>query len=514
MGSQAPNLYRPLLLADGIHASAARTPNKIALHCDGAELTYAELDARARRVTARALTDLGIRRGDRVAIVAPNCLEYPELMAGLTDAGAIVATVNPRANAAELAAACDDCGARALIAHTATETAARHAAFKSIERLVVIGGSDDAYASWRDAQVVGSPAPPDLDETDPFTLVYSSGTTGKPKGILISHRSRVLTFHAMAMEYGCYGPDDRFLSLAPMAHGAGLAFTMAMLYFGGYVELVGKFEPSLVVEKLAIEPFTGIFMVPTHFQAILSLEPATLELFRGKAKHLRAIISNAAALPQAIKEKIVAYWGEGLLHETYGSTEAGIVTNIRPHDQLRKQQSVGRPFAATFIKLLDEKGREVPDGQVGELYSRSPFLFNGYWGRPEDTAACTRDGWVTAGDLARRDADGCYYIVDRKKDIIISGGVNISPREIEEVLHKHPAVHEASVVGVPDDRWGERLRAFVVLREGSKASADALIDHCKATLSGYKVPREVRFIAALPRNVGGKVLKKDLRALP
>jgi acyl-CoA synthetase (AMP-forming)/AMP-acid ligase II len=515
MSPPAPNLYRPLLLADGIHASAARTPQKVALKFDSAELTYGELDARAARVTARAIADLRIRRGDRVAIIAPNCLEYPELMAGLTDAGAIVATVSPRANASELAAACDDCGARVVIAHASTATAAESAKFATVERLLVIGGGQAGdYALWRDAPVPEPAVRPALDERDPFTLVYSSGTTGKPKGILISHRSRVLTFHAMAMEYGCYGPDDRFLSLAPMAHGAGLAFTMAMLYFGGYVELVGKFEPEAVVAKLAHEPFTGIFMVPTHFQAILSLDAAVLDRYRGQAKSLRAIISNAAALPQALKERIVAYWGAGLLHETYGSTEAGIVSNIRPQDQLRKQQSVGRPFAATMIKLLDDAGREVAAGEVGELYSRSPFLFNGYWGRPEETAACSREGWVSAGDLGRWDDEGFLYIVDRKKDMVISGGINIFPREVEEVLHKHPAVQEASVVGVPDAHWGESLRAFVVLRAGTKASADALIDHCKATLSSYKIPRDVRFIAALPRNVGGKVLKKDLRALP
>jgi long-chain acyl-CoA synthetase len=513
--TRVPNLYRPLLLADGIHASAARMPSKLALTCGDESLTYGELDARTRRVTAAAIADLELRRGDRVAVFAQNCVEYPELVAGLSDAGAIVATVNPRANAAELAAACDDCGARALFVHATLEAAVQPAKFRTVERTLIVGATgSNAYAPWRDATSAIRATAPGLDETDPFTLVYSSGTTGRPKGILISHRSRVLTFHAMAMEYGCYGPDDRFLSLAPMAHGAGLAFTMATLYFGGYVELVGKFDPATVVAKLAREPFSGIFMVPTHFQAIFALDRDILESYRGQAKQLRAIISNAAALPQAIKEKIVAYWGPGLLHETYGSTEAGIVTNIRPADQLLRRQSVGRPFAATEVKLLDDDGREVAAGAVGELYSRSPFLFNGYWGKPEETAACVRDGWVTAGDLARRDEDGYYYIVDRKKDMVVSGGVNIFPREIEEVLHKHPAVHEASVVGVPDDHWGERLRAFVVLRTGSNASADALIEHCKITLSGYKVPREVRFIAALPRNVGGKVLKKELRALP
>ncbi|MEZ5514474.1 MAG: AMP-binding protein [Steroidobacteraceae bacterium] len=513
MSDRVGSLYRPLLLADGVHASAARTPQKVALRCGEAELTYGELDRRARRIAARAITAFDLQPGDRVAILSPNCLEYPELMLGLSDAGAIVATLNPRANAAELADACNDCGARVLFAHESLAPVVDGAQFASVEQVVFIGADGPrGLDAWREAGA-GSVGLPTLQETQPFTLVYSSGTTGKPKGILISHRSRVLTFHAMAMEYGCYGPDDRFLSLAPMAHGAGLAFTMATLYFGGYVELVGKFEPAQVLEKLAHQPFTGIFMVPTHFQAIFALEPALLARHRRAATSLRAIISNAAALPQALKEKIIAYWGEGLLHESYGSTEAGIVTNIRPADQLRKIQSVGRPFAATMVRLLDEQGAEVAEGEVGELYSRSAFLFEGYWNNPADTAAVTRDGWISAGDLARRDSDGYYYIVDRKKDMVISGGINIFPREIEEVLHRHPAVLEAAVIGVPDERWGERLRAFVVRRPGVSIDADELFAYCKQTLSGYKVPRELRFIAALPRNVGGKVLKKTLRAL-
>jgi len=524
MADPTVSLYRPLLLADGVHASAARTPDKTALRCGDADLTYGEIDRRVRRVTGRALAAFTLEPGDRVAILAPNCLEYPEIMLGLSDAGAIVATLNPRANPRELQDACDDCGARALFAHASLTEVVDAAQFATVEHIVLIGAEgEQGYDAWREQPEQGHPESgaaatrvPALAETQPFTLVYSSGTTGKPKGILISHRSRVLTFHAMAMEYGCYGPDDRFLSLAPMAHGAGLAFTMATLYFGGYVELVGKFEPAEVVEKLTREPFTGIFMVPTHLQAIFALPADFLTRHRRSATTLRAIISNAAALPQALKEKIVDFWGESLLHETYGSTEAGIVTNIRPPDQLSRIQSVGRPFAATLVRLLDDNGDEVPAGEVGELYSRSSFLFDGYWNNQADTAACVRDGWVTAGDLARCDADGYYYIVDRKKDMVISGGINIFPREIEEVLHRHPAVQEAAVVGVPDEHWGERLRAFVVLAPeqsttGNSASEADLIEYCRQALSGYKVPRELRFIAALPRNVGGKILKKDLR---
>jgi long-chain acyl-CoA synthetase len=498
--------YRPLLLSGGLHASAARWPTKPALRCEGVTRTYETLADRVRRVCGGARA-LGLRQGDRAAIYAPNCIEYPELIVGLADAGAIVATLNPRSTAHELAAACDDCGARLLFVHPSLAGVASAARFASVERIVVLG---EEYEAWLAAAVPGAPDPA-LDETDPFTLVYSSGTTGRPKGIVISHRSRTLTFHGMAMEYGCYGPDDLQLGIAPMAHGAGFAFIMASLYFGGTVEVLPKFEPERVVAKLATEPFTGIFMVPTHFQAIFALESAVLQKHHGNARALRTIMSNAAALPQAVKEKIVAYWGDGKLHETYGSTEAGVVTNLRPQYQLTRKQSVGPAFALNRVRLLDDAGLEVPVGEVGELHSSSPYLFNGYWNQPEETAAALKDGWITAGDLARRDEDGFLYIVDRKKDMVVTGGINVYPREIEETLHRHPAVQEAAVIGVPDETWGEALLAFVVPRAGMHADAAALDRHCRATLAGYKVPKMFREIGALPRNAGGKVLKRELR---
>jgi len=317
----------------------------------------------------------------------------------------------------------------------------------------------------------------------------------------------------MAMEYGCYGPDDLQLGIAPMSHGAGFAFIMASLYFGGTVEVLPKFDPALVLSKLGSQEFTGVFMVPTHFHAIFGLEANVLERWRGSARVLRAIISNAAALPQATKEKIVTYFGPGLLHEAYGSTEAGIVTNLRPQHQLVRKQSVGQPFALNHVRLLDKRGDDVAPGEVGELYSSSPYVFSGYFNLPEESAAVMQGAFLTAGDLARRDEDGYLYIVDRKKDMVVTGGLNVYPREIEEVLHRHPAVLEAGVIGVPDEFWGEALQAYVTLRPGMNVRPGELETHCREALADYKVPKAFRFIAALPRNAGGKVLKVALREL-
>ncbi len=504
-----------LLLSGGLRVSAARTPGKTALICGAQRRTFAELRERVDRVAAR-LVALGFAKGDRAIVLAPNCIDYPELICGVSDAGGIVATLSPRSTAGEVAAAANDCRARVMFVHPANAGAIDRAQLRTIEHVIVLGEDYEAWLQAADPAespaVIGSAVP--LLETDPFTLVYTSGTTGQPKGIIISHRSRVLTFHAMAMEYGCYGPQDLQLGIAPMAHGAGFAFAMCSVYFGGTVEILPKFDAGLVVQKLATEPFTGVFMVPTHYSSIFALEPAVLARHRGGARALRTIMSNAAALPQALKEKIVDYWGADLLHETYGSTEAGIVTNLRPRFQLEKPRCVGPPFALNEIRLLDEAGRDVGDGEVGELHSRSPYLFNGYFDRPAETAAAMRDGWVSAGDLARRDTDGHYYIVDRRKDMVVSGGINIYPREIEEVLQTHPAVREAAVIGVPDEHWGERLRAYIVLERERSAGAADLEAYCRERLAGYKVPKEFRDIAELPRNVGGKILKKELRALP
>lgn len=506
MSSAAPATYLPLLLSSGVHASAARWPNKVALRCEGEQRTYAELAERAQRITGGMIT-LGLRKGDRVALIAPNCVEYPEVMLGVSDAGGIVATLSPRLTAPEIAAACDDCGARFIIAHPSVLDTIRSANPRTAEKIMTFGPE---YERWvKSSERHGVLA--SLDETDPFTLVYSSGTTGRPKGILISHRSRTLTFHGMAMEYGCYGPDDLQLGIAPMSHGAGFAFIMASLFFGGTVDILARFDPLVVLEKLATQPFTGVFLVPTHFQAIFALDAASLERYKGRFGALRTIMSNAAALPQRMKEKIVAYFGPGLLHETYGSTEAGIVTNLRPQDQLVRKQSVGHPFCVTEVRLLDANGREVGPGEIGELYARSPYLFSGYFNQPQETAAAVRDGWVTAGDLAQRDADGYIYIVDRKKDMVVTGGFNVYPREIEEVLHRHPAVLEAAAFGIPDEKWGEALVACVVVKPHCSVSAEELTSHCRQSLAGYKLPKGIHFIEALPRNPGGKVLKNTLR---
>ena len=498
-----PVTYRPLTIGTGILSAAARTPDKIALVDGERRYSYRELADRMARLADAAYHRLGLVHGDHVAIVGPNSSEFLEALVGLSEAGIACATLSHRLSAVELGDICTDACAKLLFAHQSCRAQVEQARLPQVREIVWFGDDYERLIAAAKPQW-----PSRAGEWDVFSIPYTSGTTGRPKGVLLSHRSRALAFAAMASEYDCFGPDDSFLAIAPLAHGAGAAFALAPLFFGGTCELLPKFDPVAVVTRLGSGRFTGVFLVPTQFHAMFEQDPAFLQAHRRTA--LKSMISNASALPQAMKERIVALWGEGILNETYGCTEVGLSTNLRPADQLRKQQCVGKPFPFTFVRLLDDDGNEVARGEVGELFTTSPYLFNGYWKEGRRVVPPTRDGWFSAGDLARQDDEGYIYIVDRKKDMIVSGGINIYPRQIEEVLYRHPSVGEVAVVGVPDPKWGERLKAYVVPRAGAQPTAEELIAHCSTELSAFKVPREYELIDALPRNANGKIMKRVL----
>jgi len=501
-----PPTFQHLSLAGGIRAAMLRAPGKLAYRHGERTRSYRDLVDRIDRVTTGLAAGLGLQPGQHGAIVGKNSIEYMEIVLGASQAGVALATVNPRLSLPEVVAICDDAGSLVIFADAGMAAALRDAALASKPHIIAIGPE---FEAWLAKAAPAAVAPP-VREWDDFTIPYTSGTTGQPKGVLVPHRSRILTLFGMAVEYGCYAPDDRFLAIAPMCHGAGMIFSLAPVFFGGHAEIMDSFDPEEVLARLGSGQITGFFGVPTHFHALMSAGPAALAGSRNPA--LKTLISNAAALPQSMKERLVAHFGPGLLHETYGSTEAGIVANLRPPDQLRKQQCVGQPFPCTEVELRRQDGTLCAADEVGELFSRSPYLFNGYWGRPEATAEAFRDGWVTVGDLARRDAEGYLYIVDRLKDMVISGGVNIYPREVEEVIVAHPDVREAAVVGLPDEKWGEVLKAFVVLRPGSDLAGEGLLTFLESRISRMKMPKQVEFIAQIPRNANGKVLKTVLRA--
>lgn len=491
-------------IVDGIRTFAMASPSLHAVVDEGRALTYAGLDDRSSRV-ANALLAAGLQPGNRVAIVMGNRLEYCEVAAGAAKAGMPIVPINPRLTPAEVSYILEHSEARALIIDNALSALAADSA---PEVVWSIDGTDIGTAY---EPVLASASPNDpgvvVDETDPFCVAYTSGTTGKPKGVEISHRSRCLTFIATALEWGL-GPGRRTIAVAPLYHGAGFAFAWAALHTGGTVAMLRSFDPERLMAMTAGFRPHSVFLVPTHAQMIRAAGlPNNTD-----TSSLETLYFNAAALPQELKLWVLDAFPNTGVHELYGSTEAGIISNLRPVDIRRKVACVGPPWYMTEIRVVDTAGNEVPRGGTGELYTRSPYLMNGYLKDPEATAACTTDdGFLTCGDIVHVDEEGYLYVVDRVKDMIISGGTNVYPREIEEVLHTHPSVADVAVIGVPDEQWGERVAAVVVAAPGTQPDPAALESHCRSSLAGYKIPREWKTVDVLPRNAAGKVLKRELR---
>jgi long-chain acyl-CoA synthetase len=497
-----------LNIANGIREFAVATPNATAVVDGERTLTYAALDERARRF-GNALLEGGLRPGDRVGVLLGNRLEYPEIAAGIARNGMQMVPINPRLTPSEVEYITGHASTLAMVLDDVLSGVAASAVDAHPQKLVLSIGGTQLGASYERALDAASSADAgiEVDEIEPFCVAYTSGTTGKPKGVMISHRSRSLTFVCTALEWGL-GPGRRTIAVAPMYHGAGFAFGYGALHVGGELWMLRAFDPEGLLAMITQSRAQSVFLVPTHAQMLRALGEDTVRA--ADASSLETLYFNAAPMPHPLKLWVTDAFPSVGLHELYGSTEAGIVSNCRPADVLRKPGSVGPAWFMTEVRVVDDDGNTVPPGGTGELFSRSPFLMNGYLHDDEATKACTTpDGFLTSGDVARIDEDNFLYIVDRKKDMIISGGTNIYPREVEDVLVKHPAVRDAAVVGLSNETWGEEVAAFVVV-EGTPDEAD-LDRHCRASLAGFKVPRRYVVVDALPRNAAGKILKRELR---
>lgn len=478
-------------------------------------LTWGELDATINRL-AHALVARGVRGGSRIALMLPNCIEYLIAQQALARLGATAVQIGYRLKAGEIAYILQNSEPVATLVHADYLEAMSEA--RAQTQLggpqIVVGGPVDGAtdaSEWDRALAAASPdLPPRTRGGDGGgVIVYTSGTTGKPKGANRAWRKTGFESVADMIYQVGMRADDRHLVVCPLYHSAAPAFVAIMMSLGATIVLMTHFDPERALDIIQHEKITCSLMVPTMIIRIANLPAETLAKYDHGS--LRWLMSAAAPLTTEAARRFMDIFGPKLWN-FYGATETGLVTIAGPRDHVSRPGTIGRALRGNDIRLLDEHGKQVAVGEVGELYARNSTLMSGYHKNEEATSSAQREGFYSVGDMGRVDADGYYYLESRKHDMVISGGVNIYPREIEDHLHTHPAILEAAVVGVPDPEWGETLRAFVVPRPGAALTEAEVIEHCRRDLADYKRPRQVVFLDELPRNPTGKVLKRELRA--
>jgi acyl-CoA synthetase (AMP-forming)/AMP-acid ligase II len=497
-----------------LRTHAAGRPDDEALRFGDVRRTWSELDERVRRL-ASALRAEGIGPGDRVAVLDlnhPSCLELSLACARI---GAANAVVNFRLAPPEILYVIDDAQARLLL--VGPEFAAAAAQLRdrmgSVRRVLQVGGEADEYEAFLAA---GDPDPEPYDAApgECFVQLYTSGTTGFPKGAMLTHGAMLAHAAHVTADFGLT-PSDVVQVAMPLFHVGGTSYAFVALAQGARIVMARMPDPAALLDMVAAERITHTFWVPALMGAMTQVPGAADRDYSS----MRAISYGASPMPLPVMRASLELFGPRL-HQVYGMTEAcGVVSSLGPEDHTdpavaHRLVSAGKPITGVEIEVRDPAtGDPVPTGEPGEIWVRTDQLMSGYWRKPDATAsAVTADGWLRSGDGGHVDADGYVYVTDRIKDMIVSGGENVYPAEIERVLAEHPTVGDVAVIGVPDERWGEVPKACVVAAPGATVDADGLLAHARAHLASFKVPKSVDVLEELPRNPTGKILKKDLRA--
>lgn len=490
-------------LAHLLLASADRSPQAPALRLGPHTLGYRALE-RSTAVVAARLRAEGLRPGDRVGLMLPNVPEFVVLYYGVLRAGGVVVPLNPLLKEREVAYHLSDSRARALYAWDGVPGEPQQGADRAgvPHHPVTLGMFTPAQGA--DTGTGGDEVTPRTSDDD-AVILYTSGTTGQPKGAQLTHGN--LGSNTVAtVDLAGLGPADTVLGCLPLFHAFGQVAAMnAAVLSGACLALVPRFDPAAVLATLAATGATVFEGVPTMFAALLH-HPGARE---ADVSALRLCISGGAALPVEVLHGFEAAFDSPVL-EGYGLSETSPVASFNHLDRPRKPGSIGTPIAGVRMRLLTPEGGEAPEGEVGEIAVCGPNVMKGYWERPEETARVLQGGWLRTGDLGRRDEDGYYYVVDRKKDMIIRGGYNVYPRELEEVLYEHPDVLEAAVVPVADERLGEEVGAAIVLRPGTESGPDEIRAYVKERVAAYKYPRLVWLLPELPKGPTGKILKREI----
>ena len=506
-----------MILGQVIERNARCFPNHPAILFEGRTITHAGLASRVRRLV-NALAARGVQRKERVAVLSQNCPEYLEIYGAAALGGFIGVGLNYRLSVAEQADILRDCQPAVFVFEaTYTERAAElRSALPPGVRLLCIGETPD-WAESYEAALLGAPdAPPAVRATEEDTLLlsYTSGTTGRAKGVMLGNEAQLNQARVLALAH-CARQDDRMLIVMPFYHIGGTTEILTYYIVGATIVLHRAFDAAAVLRSIQTHRVSAAHLAPTMIQMMLDVQQTSPV----DVSSLHTVCYASAPMSVALSRQARAVFGP-IFMQVYGMTEHGPASVLFKHQHLPEGSpkeagrlaSAGQPFLGTEIKMLRDDGTECGEGEIGEIAMRSPAVMQGYWNNPAATKQAIGDGWMHSGDLGYFDDEGYLFVVDRKKDMIISGGENIYSREVEETLMLHPANLEASVIGVPDEKWGESVKAFVTLRSGALATEAALIEHCKASIASYKKPKSIAFMAALPRiSSTNKIDKKKLR---
>lgn len=501
-----------LLVGNALKAAARKFPSKVAFVFKDQRITYKDFEERVNRL-ANGFLAKGYKPGDHVAILAYNCIEYYEILFALAKAGMVAVPINFRLVGEEIVFIVNNSDAKLFVYEASFHEVINGMRSKleqiSVESYIVFGG-DGSPGDVRYEELLAASSPADLDiqvdENTTWYIGYTSGTTGRPKGAMRSHRANVLL--AANNFYGL-SQETVTLLIMPILHYNSITFGLINVYWGATTVIYpsGNFNGREILEIIEKEKVTFSSMVPTMYTIIFQIPDKD----KFDTSSVKRLLTSSAPLMTKTKEDILAFFKGAELLEGYGATEIGSTTCLHPQDQYRKVRSCGQANPYCRIKVISAKGQECAPGEVGELYAFTPGLFEGYYKDPEKTAHAFMGEYATVGDMAMVDEEGYYYIVDRKNDMIISGGENIYPTEIDNLLSKHPDIISAATIGIPDEKWGEAVKVVAVKKPGSTLTEAEVIAYCKQNLAGYKCPKSVEFWSELPLNATGKIMKRLIR---
>ncbi|MDD4170151.1 MAG: long-chain-fatty-acid--CoA ligase [Desulfotomaculaceae bacterium] len=503
-------------MGEMLERNARLFPEKLAYVCDDESVTFSKFRNRVYRLI-NALQDMKFVKGDRISILSKNSIRYFELYGAADRGGFILVPLNFRLKTGELAYLLKDSGARVLFYESSYADVVEELKkdVDSVNYYIALDGPGDMCYEEMLAAATEQQPEVDIDENDPAYIIYTSGTTGLPRGVVCSHRAQYQVTNILALEQGLR-KDDSALDMMPLYHTGGHAVTQSYFYRGCTQVITTGFNPEQALQIVAKYKITTMQVVPAML--IDMLNHPNIE--RYDTSSLRIIFYASSIMPVVLLKKAIAKWGN-VFFQSYGLTENGPTITVLPIEDhyvegperlTQRLASCGIPAANTLARVINDNGEDVKPGEIGEIITRGEQMMLGYWNMPELTAETIKEGWLYTGDLATVDEDGYIYIRDRKKDMIISGGENVYPREIEEYLYTHPAIKECAVIGVPHEKWIESVHAVIVLKDQQKATAEGITAYCKKELAGYKVPKSMEFVDELPKNPSGKILKKELRA--